>query len=287
MIDGLHALERDSSIELIILVSKPPEANTMTKILEVVKNSSKPIIINFLGKQHGYCDSPNKSVTVDTLEEAAHSAANFIRTGELIRTTVRFEDEKKVAESLETSISQIQNEQKYIRGLFAGGTFTFEAAQIIRDFLPEDESLNTNVHLSGTTSIENVKVSQGHTLVDMGADEFTLGKPHPMIDQTERTQRFLEEIDDPETAVILLDFVLGYGSHSDPVLDMEDAFLQWKKKERHIPIIAHVCGTPLDPQEYEKSLNILTSHGIILMTTNAQAAKLAALIALRKKLSDI
>ncbi|MHA2106812.1 MAG: acyl-CoA synthetase FdrA [Candidatus Hodarchaeales archaeon] len=287
MIDGLHALERDSSINLIILVSKPPETNTMAKIVKEIENSTKPIIINFLGKTHGYCDSSGKSVTVDTLEEAAYTAANFVQTGKLIRSTIRFKNENEAAKYLKESISQLHPEQKYIRGLYAGGTFTFEATQIIRDLLSGTDSLNTNVHLNGTTVIENVKVSHGHTLIDMGADEFTLGKPHPMIDQTERTQRFLEEINDPETAVILLDFVLGYGSHPDPVLDMEDAFLQWKKKEKYIPIIAHVCGTPLDPQDYDSSLSRLAYHGIILMSTNAQAAKLAALIALRKNISEI
>ncbi len=287
MIDGLHALERDTSIKLIILVSKPPEANTMSKIVREIRNCSKPVIINFLGKHHGYCDFPNKSVTVDTLEEAAYTAATFIQSGKLTRTTIQFEDEVKVVNSLREAKQRLHPDQKFIRGLFAGGTFTFEAAQIIRDLLLTKDSLYTNVHLDGTRIIENVKTSQGNTLIDMGADEFTLGKPHPMIDQTERTQRFLKEINDPETAVILLDFVLGYGSHPDPVLDMEDAFLQWKKNDRFIPIVAHVCGTPLDPQDYNNSLNRLASHGIITMPTNAQAAKLAALIALKKDKTEI
>jgi len=112
----------------------------------------------------------------------------------------------------------------------------------------------------------------------MGDDEFTVGKPHPMIDQTERTKRFLEEIRDPEAAVILLDFVLGYGSHIDPVGDMRDAFHEWQSLDIYIPIIAHVCGTPLDPQDFSKSLELLKTLGIITMPTNAQAAKLAAMI---------
>ena len=287
MIDGLHALERDPSIKLIILVSKPPEINTMAKIVTEIEKSSKPIIINFLGKEHGYCDSPDKSVTVDTLEEAAYTAEQFIQSGKLARTTMLFKDTLKVEKILKNSVKLLDPDQKYIRGLFAGGTFTFEAAQIIRDMLSGHETLSTNVHLDGTSIISDVNVSQGHTLIDMGADEFTLGKPHPMIDQTERTKRFLEEIEDPETAVILLDFVLGYGSHPNPVLDMEDAFLQWKKQEKNIPIIAHVCGTPLDPQDYNESLTRLASHGIITMPTNAQAAKLATLITLRKEIRDI
>ncbi len=287
MIDGLHALERDSSIELIILVSKPPEAKTMDKIVKEIKNSSKPVIIIFLGKEHGYCDIEDKSLTVNTLEEAAYAAANFFTSKKLERSIIRFEDEASIKEILYDSNQQIKPSQKYIRGLFAGGTFTFESAQIIRDLLLENEVLNTNVHLEGTVIIEDENTSKGHTLIDMGADEFTQGKPHPMIDQTERTQRFLREIKDPETAVILLDFVLGYGSHPDPISDMEDAFMQWKKIDQKIPIIAHVCGTQLDPQDYNKSIERLTDHGVIVMPTNAQAARLAALIALREELNYI
>ena len=63
--------------------------------------------------------------------------------------------------------------------------------------------------------------------------------------------------------------------------------LIWKKQEKNIPIIAHVCGTPLDPQDYNESLTRLASHGIITMPTNAQAAKLATLITLRKEIRDI
>ncbi|MHA1331637.1 MAG: acyl-CoA synthetase FdrA, partial [Candidatus Hodarchaeales archaeon] len=108
------------------------------------------------------------------------------------------------------------------------------------------------------------------------------GKPHPMIDQTERTNRFLEEIKDPEVAVILLDFVLGYGSHPDPVNDMMEAFNKWKKLERRVPIVVHVCGTELDPQDYDSSIQTLRDLGIHVMPSNAQAARLAAHIATRK-----
>jgi succinyl-CoA synthetase alpha subunit len=287
MIDGLHALERDPSIRLIILVSKPPETKTMDKILKEIKNSSKPVIIVFLGKEHGYCDIKGKSLTVNTLEEAVHAAVDFFTSKKLVRSIIRFQDEPSIEKILSDSIQQLRSNQRYIRGLFAGGTFTFETAQIIRNLLSKDEKLYTNVHLEGTSIIENINQSIGHTLLDMGADEFTQGKPHPMIDQTERTQRFLCEIKDPNTAVILLDFVLGYGSHPDPVSDMEEAFLQWKNNERKIPIIAHVCGTQLDPQDYDSSIKRLIDHGIIVMPSNAQAARLAVLIALRKEIGFI
>ncbi|MFX1518170.1 MAG: hypothetical protein ACFFC6_17880, partial [Promethearchaeota archaeon] len=104
---------------------------------------------------------------------------------------------------------------------------------------------------------------------------------------TERTRRFLAEIKDPQTAVILIDFVFGYGSHIDPIADMQDAFTQWKLLDRNIPIVAHLCGTELDPQDFNKSISALEDFGVYVMPTNAQAARLAALIATRGDVNQL
>ncbi len=276
MHEGLLAFERDPLIKLIIIISKPPEHTTMMKILNSVKECSKPVIINFLGNKGNYFINKN-SLTVDTLEEAANSAVHFITNGELKKKEITFDDEKYVQEILKMAKDNLKLNQKYIRGLFAGGTYTFESALIISDLLP-NEHIWSNVNLKGINSLENIHISKEHTLIDMGADEFTIGKPHPMIDQTERKKRFLTEINDPETAIILIDFVLGYGAHEDPIGDMEEAFTVWKALDRKIPIVAHVCGTELDPQDYLTSIQKLKNSGIIVMPSNAQAARLAALI---------
>jgi succinyl-CoA synthetase alpha subunit len=287
MIDGLHSLDRDPSIQLIVIVSKPPEEKTMQRILDEVQKCSKPIIINFLGKKAGYCDYPRKTLTVNTLEEAAYSASHFIHSKELRRVSVGFDDKEQKDRIIEDIKYDLTPEQKYIRGLFAGGTFTFEAAMILSDILPNSEALWTNVKFEGTRLIDNPKISKEHTLIDMGKDEFTIGKPHPIIDQTERTRRFLEEIKDPETAVILIDFVFGYGSQEDPIAEMKEAFSQWKSLDRKVPIVTHICGTELDPQDINNSITVLKNLGVHVMPTNAQAVKLAALIATRGNINQI
>ncbi|MFX1283561.1 MAG: acyl-CoA synthetase FdrA [Promethearchaeota archaeon] len=285
MIDGLHGLDLDPTVQLIVVVSKPPDHKTLQKVLEEVKKCSKPVIINFLGKKAGYCDYPGRNLTVNTLEEAAYSASHFIQSKQFKRISVIFDDLKAINRILSETKSVLMPEQKFIRGLFAGGTFTYEAAMILSDIL--SESLWTNVKLEGTKQIENPNLSREHTLIDMGADEFTIGKPHPMIDQTERTRRFLAEIKDTQTAVILIDFVFGYGSHIDPIADMQDAFTQWKLLDRNIPIVAHLCGTELDPQDFNKSISALEDFGVYVMPTNAQAARLAALIATRGDVNQL
>jgi FdrA protein len=288
MIDGFQTLDRDPAIELIVIVSKPPEEKTMQKVLDEVSKSSKPVIINFLGQKAGYYDHVGKHLTVNTLEEAAYSATSFIQTRKLKLLPITFDDENRVEKILVDLENALTPEQKYIRGLYAGGTFTFEAAMIISKIIPSNEPLWTNVKLNGTKLIDDPqKRLSGHTLIDMGGEEFTLGKPHPMLDQFERTERFLKEISDPETAVILLDFILGYGSHSDPIADMEEAFEKWKTMNGVIPIVAHLCGTELDPQDFKRLWGELDKHGVYVMPTNAQAAKFAALIAIRGKIDQL
>ncbi|MFX0183141.1 MAG: acyl-CoA synthetase FdrA [Candidatus Hodarchaeota archaeon] len=288
MIDGFQTLDRDPAIELIIIVSKPPEEKTMQKILDVVSKSSKPVIMNFLGQKAGYYDHAGKYLTVNTLEEAAYSATRFIQTRELKLSSTTFDDEIHAERILSNLEHALTPEQKYIRGLYAGGTFTFEAAIIISKILPSNEPLWTNVKLKGTKLIDDPKKRfSGHTLIDMGGEEYTLGKPHPMIDQFERNERFLKEIADPETAVILLDFILGHGSHSNPIADMGEVFEKWKAMNKVIPIVAHLCGTELDPQDYRRLWIDLENHGTYVMPTNAQAAKLSALIATRGKIGQL
>lgn len=285
MIDGLHTLDRDPTIQLIIIVSKPPEEKTLVKVLSEVENCSKPIIINFLGKRAGYFDHPGRTLTVNTLEEAAYSASHFIQSNKLEKVSIIFDNDDNIQRILKKTNSMLTPKQKYIRGLFAGGTFTLEAAMLLSNMIPSTETLWTNVKLKGTKLLENPNQSKEHTLIDLGADEFTVGRPHPAIDQTERTKRFLKEINEPETAVILLDFILGRVAHTDPVSDMQDAFVRWKSLNRKIPIVVHICGTTLDPQDINRSVTSLQNLGVYVMPSNAQAARLAGCITAREKMN--
>ncbi|WP_455141266.1 acyl-CoA synthetase FdrA [Candidatus Hodarchaeum mangrovi] len=284
MIDGLLALEKDPTIELIIIVSKPPEDLTFNRVLDFVKKCKKNIIINFLGKQPGFCESSH-TITVRTLEESALSAQYYFKQKSLKRVIGKFSNLSEISLLINKSIKSLSAKQKYIRGLYVGGTFTFEAAMIILDYLPEGEKLWTNISLKNTELLDDPMKSREHTLIDLGADEFTVGKPHPMIDQTERTRRFLQEVTDPQVAVILIDFVLGFGSHINPVEDMMEALTAWKNQNHKIFVVAHVCGTELDPQDYEGIIKTLKNLGVYIMPSNAQAALLASYIAFRKQIN--
>ena len=124
--------------------------------------------------------------------------------------------------------------------------------------------------------------SEGHSLVDLGEEEFTRGRPHPMIDPRVRQDRLLVEVADPETAVILLDVVLGYGSNDDPAGALIPTIAAAREAaaaaSRHVAMVAHVCGTELDPQGLDRQEAALRAAGVLVAPTNAQAARLAGLI---------
>ncbi len=130
--------------------------------------------------------------------------------------------------------------------------------------------------------MEDVWKSRGHTAIDLGDDLFTQGRPHPMIDFRLRNERILQEAEDPNTAVILLDVVLGYGSNMDPAGELIPAIQQAQKiaaqAGRTVIFVGSVCGTDGDPQSLSRQEDLLRDVGVILTESNAQAARLAAAI---------
>jgi FdrA protein len=121
----------------------------------------------------------------------------------------------------------------------------------------------------------------------MGADEFTVGRPHPMIDSRLRKERILAEAKDPEVAVLLLDFLLGFNSPADPAGELAPAIAEAKreveKRGGRLSVIASVCGTSEDPQGLDKQVARLEKEGVVVMPSSAQAARFAALLALYAK----
>ena len=125
-------------------------------------------------------------------------------------------------------------------------------------------------------------VSRGHVCIDLGEDEFTQGRLHPMIDPSLRNRRIVQEARDPATAVILLDIVLGYGAHPDPAGATVEAIREAQRLAaaagRHVVFVASVCGTEGDPQPLSQQEAKLRAAGVLVLPDNASAARLAGLI---------
>jgi len=176
-------------------------------------------------------------------------------------------------------------QQKYIRALYTGGTFAYETQVILNGVLKD---LYSNAPTGGTKKLPSASKSKKHSILDLGEEEFTQGRPHPMIDPTIRRLRLVEESQDPEVGVVMMDFVLGYGSNPDPVGAVLNEIVQVKanarKSGRYLSIVTHVCGTKRDPQGYDESIRKLENAGALVFPTNALAAIASAQIISRGKL---
>jgi hypothetical protein len=172
--------------------------------------------------------------------------------------------------------------QRYVRGIFCGGTFCFEAQLLLQ---AAGITSWSNTPVAGNHTLPDIRASREHTVVDMGDDEFTQGRPHPMIDPTLRDERVARDAADPETAVLLVDVVLGYGSADDPLsgllTTLGQARTNAKGAGRHLAVVAHVCGTDADPQHRDAAIERLRSSGAFVASSNAEAARWAAHIATR------
>jgi FdrA protein len=162
--------------------------------------------------------------------------------------------------------------QRYLRGLFSGGTLAYEALLILQGYL---SAVYSNAPLNKDYRLTNSLVSQGHTIVDLGEDEFTVGRLHPMLDNDLRIRRLQQEADDPEVAVILLDVVLGYGAHPNPASELAPAIAQAcaraKQAGRHLEVVAIVVGTDEDPQDMDAQVQQLAEAGARVETSNEAA----------------
>jgi hypothetical protein len=168
--------------------------------------------------------------------------------------------------------------QRWLRALYSGGTFSTEAQLIWKQL-----GLRTwsNVPVDKDYALPNPKhASREHSAIDLGDDEFTVGRPHPMIDQGARIERLLKEAADPEVAVIVLDVVLGYGAHADPAGALAPAIREARaiaaKAGRELAIVAFACGTDEDPQPLTAQDRSLVEAGALVAQSSVAAARLAA-----------
>jgi hypothetical protein len=164
-----------------------------------------------------------------------------------------------------------------LRGLFCGGTTGQEAVALLgRDGV----EVFSNLHKSGALRTDGSAPVAGHLVLDLGADEFTVGRPHPMIDPLLRNERLVREMEDCDVGVLLFDCVLGYGSHPDPAGVLADGVVAARETARrrgsNLVAVASVTGTQEDPQGYETQKRKLADAGILVAGNNRDAVTLAA-----------
>jgi len=265
---GLDLLSRDPETRVIVLISKPPSPQVADDVLRAAQSAGKPVVVDFIGYSPPARQVDNLHFAT-TLDEAADLAVQMVGQG------IRGKELETRDKGLRTGeLTRFAPGQRYLRGLFSGGTLAYEALLILQSYLP---GVYSNIPLDEDYRLANSLVSQEHTIVDLGADEFTVGRLHPMMDNDLRIRRLQQEANDPEVAVILLDVVLGYGAHPDPASELAPAIAETKAKAeeagRYLEVVAVVVGTDEDPQDFDAQVRRLKEAGARVETSNEAAVR--------------
>jgi FdrA protein len=277
---GLQLLADDPETKVIVLLSKPPQRAVADQVLALARESGKPVVVGFLGGEPTTVQGANLSFA-GTLEEAALRALQCLDGS---ATDVFAPAPGALEATAAVEAGRLAGRAKYIRGLYSGGSLCDESLLILRK-LPIGP-VRSNAGADPSLRLADAWRSEGHTLVDLGEEEFTRGRPHPMIDPRVRQERLLAEAADPETAVLLMDVVIGYGSHDDPAGALASTIATARQaaaaEGRYFAVVAHVCGTDLDPQGLDRQEETLRGAGVLVAPTNAQAARLAGLVVAKR-----
>lgn len=251
---AIDALDRDPGTKQIVLISKPPEAAVAKLVLDRVATSTKPFSICFIG--------------VDDMRVPANAklSSDLRTTAENALSGKRIEWSSKAPSGAELGAS-VERGRNKVSGLFSGGTLCAEAQVFFRR---ADIEVASNVPIPG---VGKPAAATAHVLLDLGDDEYTVGRPHPMIDPTLRNQMLADMLRDGRTAVILMDVVIGYGAHADPASELISQLPPLPA--RKAVLITSVCGTEDDPQGYSRQVRLLQDAGVIVAPSNAHAAELA------------
>jgi FdrA protein len=257
MLQGLRYLANDAETQVIVLISKPPDEETAARLLTAARTAGKPVVVNFIGFAAPAAKIGNIHFA-SGLDQAAKLAVEIAASGE------------KATKNAETS-------QGYLRALFSGGTLAYEALSGLQNFL---HPIYSNVAIRESQELDNPLNSKAHTILDLGEDDFTVGRLHPMMDNDLRLRRMKQEAEDKEVGLILLDVVLGEGSHADPASELAPAIAAHRKARKDLEFVALVVGTDEDPQNTEEQMEKFRAAGAKVFRSVAEtvdyiAARLA------------
>jgi FdrA protein len=245
---AMDALEADAATRSIVIISKPPSPSVTKKIAARARRGKKPVVLCLLG--FSGLNFSSKVRLARTLEEAARLSLNA-----------------KPGSPPKTAGTTAKGR---IVGLFCGGTLCAEAQIVLMD---HGLKVSSNVPVPGARASGN-----SHRLLDLGADEYTRGHPHPMIAPELRNAHIERALRDKSVGVVLLDLVIGYGAHDDPAGLLASVL----GKKNNKMVVASVTGTDEDPQVYSRQVRTLKSAGVVVAESNAHAARIAAAAVTRR-----
>lgn len=254
MLGAIERLAADDVTDVLLCVSKPPAPAVAERVVDALAASGLPAVACFVG---GGAEGRDGVDVVSTLQEAARIAAE--KAG--ATATVSAAPEGGAPSS------------GFVRGLFSGGTLCSEAAAILA---AELDGVRSNAPAGEATGLAEGEAPTGHVCLDLGEEEYTRGRPHPMIDPAARADVLREAVADPTVGVVLFDVVLGYASHMDPAGALLPAVREGLSSRDDLTAVAYVLGTDEDPQVLSGQVAALEDAGVVVAPSNAAAARLAA-----------
>ncbi|HSK23613.1 MAG TPA: hypothetical protein VK906_10575 [Egicoccus sp.] len=248
---AMRALDADPATELIVVLSKPADPAVADDVRALADQLATPVVFALLGP-----DAPD-------LTAAAAAVAVALGHG--------FDDP-----TWWPAPEERRGTYTELRGLFAGGTLCDEAMLIAAAGL--DAPIASNIPLRPEWSLTEGLDTPGHVFVDFGEDEFTRGRPHPMIDQGLRLERIAAEARRPGERVLLLDVVLGHAADPDPAALLAPAIAEAIAIGDDLAVVVSLCGTAGDPQGRDRQVEALVAAGASVHLSNAAAARKAVLL---------
>jgi FdrA protein len=237
-LQALDILKRDPRTSVVVLISKPPSAVVAAQLLQAAQAMEKPVIVHFIGYP-----PPGRRIANLLFASGLYDAAEH---------AVQISNEPRAPIFAE----QRRPLRGYLRGLFSGGTLAVEMLIGLQAVLTP---IWSNVAPDPAQRLADVWHSQGHTILDLGEDEFTQGRLHPMMDNDLRLRRLQQETADPAVDMIVLDVVLGEGAHPNPAQELAPAVAEAVQAGKRVVTI--VVGTELDPQMLDSQIERLAATG--------------------------
>jgi FdrA protein len=260
---AIAALRDDPATEVILFVSKPPAPEVAATVLATAGDT--PLVAALIGLDPQF-PAPAGIVLADTLESGVVATLGALGIAAPDTTAV-------TGPTLDQVRSRIGPDRRLIRGLFSGGTLCYESLVLLGRIVGEVHS-NTPIDKAwGMPAPDG-----SHQCLDLGEEEYTRGRPHPMIDPEARIELLGEHAADPEVGVIILDVVLGHGADADPAKTLAPA-CRAAMADGGPQVVAYVLGTDQDPQGFARQREQLVQAGCMVTETAARASLVAAAIA--------
>ena len=249
---AMKALDEHLATKFVVVLSKPPDPKVAERVRAAAEQLSTPSLVAFVGMGQGDLTAATAQILVAlgrTPTAPPEWSAPYERTPR----------------------------SGFVRGLFSGGTLCDEAMAIAAGSLRADRIQYPSASGRGR-SVRDLQ-APGHLMIDFGDDRLTVGRPHPMIDQSLRLERIAQEGSDPACAVLLLDVVLGYGAHPDPATQLAPAIAvareSARRSGRDLAVVVSLVGSRSDPQGRDATASALAAAGASVHLSNAAAARIA------------